>query len=247
MTDIQFDYPDPFKVLGISLSHWSGVVDFAKAKANGIKFAIIKAGNGLLMGTRFFKENYKGAKDNGILVGAYTWLYPSSSYSPGTQARNYVSFLKDYPCDIRPCADFEWTTPRNPNASDLWSFITPFKEVYGNWPMVYTALGYWNEYGKNSPQFAVCPLWQAHYTSATLKVPTPWTRWDFLQWTEKGKGTDYGVPTDGEKAVELNYWRGTEIELRQFCNLSADLPPELTRVRSVKQIIYDDGSVQNVR
>lgn len=245
---IDFDYPDKSKVLGLSLSHYSGIVDFAVAKAGGVKFTIIKAANGLLTGTRYFKENYKGAKDNGILVGAYTWLYPASSYSPGTQARNFVFFLKDYPCDIRPCVDFEWTTPKNPNSSDLWGFVSPFRDNYGAVPMVYTAQGYWDEYGKNTALFAGCPLWQAHYTAATIKVIPPWTQWDFLQWTEKGKGVDYGVPITGERACELNYWRGTEQQLYEWCNVAQPTTPSVelpvVKVRSARKIVYDDGTEQ---
>ncbi len=210
MADIDFDIADPTRVLGIDVSHWTGVVDWAKAKANGVKFAIIKAANGLNLNIPFFKENYKGAKDQGILVGAYQWLYPPSVASPGTQARKYLELLRDYPMDIPPGVDFEWTSPKNPDASDLYGWVIPYEDGAGQLAMIYSALGYWNQYGTpGNPFWALRWLWQAHYTPATFVVLRPWLRETILQFTEKGEGALYGVPASGEKAVDLNYFNGT--------------------------------------
>ena len=104
---IDFEQPDPARVSGLSTSHWTGVVDWQVAKANGIHFAIIKAKHGLNT-ARFFKENYRGAKDAGILVGAYAWLVHPSIASSGGQARTFADFLRDFPVDLPPFVDFEW-------------------------------------------------------------------------------------------------------------------------------------------
>ena len=61
---------------GIDVSHWQGHIDWAKVKAAGIQFAIIKAGGsdeGLYTDPRW-EENYRGAKANGIAVGAYYFV-----------------------------------------------------------------------------------------------------------------------------------------------------------------------------
>jgi lysozyme len=63
---------------GIDVSHWQGAFDWAKVKAAGIQFAIIKSGGsdaGFYTDPRW-EENYKGAKDNGIAVGAYYFVGP---------------------------------------------------------------------------------------------------------------------------------------------------------------------------
>lgn len=52
--------PDPTFVLGIDTSHWTGVVDWEAAKANGIRFVIIKMLDGKDH-VRFSEQNYKGA------------------------------------------------------------------------------------------------------------------------------------------------------------------------------------------
>ena len=63
---------------GIDVSHWQGAIDWAKVKAAGIQFAIIKSGGsdaGFYTDPRW-EENYKGAKANGIAVGAYYFVGP---------------------------------------------------------------------------------------------------------------------------------------------------------------------------
>jgi hypothetical protein len=37
-----YSEPNPAYVLGIDTSHWTGIVDWQKARASGIRFAIIK-------------------------------------------------------------------------------------------------------------------------------------------------------------------------------------------------------------
>ena len=244
MANVNFQYPDPSKVLGLSTSHYTGAVDWQKAKANGIEFAIMKAANGTNMNIRWWKENYRGAKDAGILVGAYTWLYPSVLYSAGRQARLFAELLKDYPTDIPATVDFEWTFPKNPNSGDLWGFVDPFEDAYGSKPMIYTAPGYWSQYGSRNEVWATYPLWQAQYNSGEYDVIKPWDGYDFLQWTQTGKGEDYGVPKNGEIACELNYWRGTREELRQFCGLDAN-PNELPETFTVSVGI--DGQTEYVQ
>ena len=122
----------------------------------------------------------------------------------------------DHPVHIRPIVDFEWNRI-NPDSGDLDSFSIPFATGYGNRPMVYSAPGYTNQYSLPA-KFANDPLWQAQYAHGLSSPMPPWMRWDFLQWTQTGDGAYFGYPPDGEKACELNYWRGTPDELLTFCD-----------------------------
>ena len=61
---------------GIDVSGFQGKIDWAKVKADGIDFAIIRAGGRYYVSGGFysddrFVENLKGAKNNGIMVGVY--------------------------------------------------------------------------------------------------------------------------------------------------------------------------------
>lgn len=65
-------------IKGIDVSHWQGNIDWSKVKAAGIQFAIIKAGgsdDGFYTDSKW-EANYKGAKANGIAVGAYYFVGP---------------------------------------------------------------------------------------------------------------------------------------------------------------------------
>ena len=215
-TLINFEYPDPTRVLGLSTSHWTDVVDWKVAKEAGIKFAYIKAFNGVNNSVKFWKENYEGAMKEGIKVGAYSWLYPPSVASPGTQARKFATYMKDFSTQLPNCIDFEWTSPNNPNSGDLWGFVKPYEDETGKKPAIYTSIGYWNQYGSINTMWADYPLWQAQYRHGEYDIIKPWTGNTFLQWTEKGEGIKYGVPIYGERACELNYYNGTD---KQFYEL----------------------------
>lgn len=63
-------------IQGIDVSHWQGQIDWAKVKASGIKFAILKCGgsDSGFYSDRTFEYNYNEAKKNGIAVGAYYFV-----------------------------------------------------------------------------------------------------------------------------------------------------------------------------
>ena len=93
---------------GIDISHWQGAIDWAKVKAAGIQFAIIKSGGsdaGFYTDPRW-EENYKGAKANGIAVGAYYFVGPGCiSVADGqADAERFLAQLKgkqfEYPVYI---------------------------------------------------------------------------------------------------------------------------------------------------
>jgi GH25 family lysozyme M1 (1,4-beta-N-acetylmuramidase) len=83
---------------GIDVSHWQGAIDWAKVKVAGIQFAIIKSGGsdaGFYADPRW-EENYKGAKANGIAVGAYYFVGPgcTSAEAGKAEAQRFLAQLK---------------------------------------------------------------------------------------------------------------------------------------------------------
>lgn len=220
-----FDRPDPNRVWGVDTSHWTGVVDWQQAKERGCAFAIIKYMDGTFP-TRFARENYRGAVDAGVLVGSYQWLRKASEVSPGRQAREYLAMLRDMPVNLPPAVDFEWSPAGkkfNVNTSDLYGFVIPFEDGYGSLSMVYTAIGYWSQYGSKDPFWAARYSWQARYGGNPLLM-LPWLNTKIHQWTEKMDGEWMGIPPDGEKGADGNYWLGTLAELYAFCKLPPVTP-----------------------
>lgn len=214
-----WDVPDPKYVAGFDTSQYSGVVDFSVAKAAGDKFVIIKMLDGKFV-SKYAEENYKGAKDNGFLIGGYQWLYKENQVSPGGQARAFTDFLADHPVDIRPAVDFEWSPngkQYNVDTGDLYGWAQPFQDVYGKIPMIYSALGYWNQFGSSDPRWANYPLWTAQYRVGQPSMFAPFTQWKFWQFSANVQGSLHGFPLDGEKAIDFDYWCGTLTDLLAWC------------------------------
>lgn len=89
---------------GIDVSKWQGTIDWKKVKADGILFAIIRAGYGKNTSNykdKKFEENYKGAKDAGIKVGVYWYSEAETAADATKEAELCLKRIKgkslDYP------------------------------------------------------------------------------------------------------------------------------------------------------
>lgn len=82
-------------VFGIDVSHYQGNIDWAKVKAAGKTFAVLKVqyenGNHGIDPT--FVANYKGATANGFNVDVYDYFASTTLADPETQARMLVARL----------------------------------------------------------------------------------------------------------------------------------------------------------
>ena len=107
---------------GIDVSHWQGNIDWAKVKASGVQFAIIKAGGsdaGFYTDSKW-ERNYRGAKANGIAVGAYYFVGPkcTSADAGKADAQRFLKLLKgkqlEYPVfmdnEVQPASSRAGTT-----------------------------------------------------------------------------------------------------------------------------------------
>ena len=80
---------------GIDVSHWQGTINWARVRTSGIQFAIIKAGGsdaGFYTDSKW-EQNYRGAKANGIAVGAYYFVGPRCTSATAGRA-DASRFLK---------------------------------------------------------------------------------------------------------------------------------------------------------
>lgn len=96
--------------------------------------------------------------------------------------------------------------------------------------MLYTAPGYWQEYGATSyRQNKPLRLWLANYGVSEPAPLMPWAAhmhpWDFWQVSEDGEGAKYGVDRYGEREIDMNYWRGTMEDLLRYCGKDATPQP----------------------
>lgn len=80
-------------VFGIDVSKWQGNINWSHVKADGVKFAIIRAGCGRSEDVQF-KNNYAGCKSNGIPVGAYWYSEATTVQGAKEEAAAFISVLK---------------------------------------------------------------------------------------------------------------------------------------------------------
>ena len=105
------------EIKGIDVSHWQGDIDWEAVKADGVEFAIIKAGgsdDGFYEDSKF-EENYANAKAAGVAVGAYYFVGAlcKSSEDGAADAERFIEILKDKQFEYPVYIDFE-----APDASD---------------------------------------------------------------------------------------------------------------------------------
>jgi GH25 family lysozyme M1 (1,4-beta-N-acetylmuramidase) len=99
-------------VIGIDVSEHNGALDWAKIKAAGIQFAIIRTGYGTSHTDNYFKANMEGALKQGIPVGTYHFSYALSEAGAKNEAAFVIKLLEPYKSKITLPVffDFEYDT-----------------------------------------------------------------------------------------------------------------------------------------
>ena len=105
-----------------------------------------------------------------------------------------------------------------------------FNELNGRYPGIYTAKGYWDQYGNKEAYWKDKIFWVANYGVTSPAVPAPWTDWTLWQYTPSGPAQEYGVDPDFQKGIDLNRFNGTREEYLAFINRESGPvnPPDQT-------------------
>lgn len=84
------------KMNGIDVSKHQGVIDWKKVKADGVEFAILRAGYGRELSQKDvqFENNYKGCKANNIPCGVYWYSYAMSAEEAKKEAQTCLETIK---------------------------------------------------------------------------------------------------------------------------------------------------------
>jgi lysozyme len=195
---------------GIDVSHYQGVIDWAKVKATGISFAIIKATEGSYCIDDMLSVNINGAKSVGIGVGVYHFLRASNVEMAVNEANVFCNVLDSlggvYTLDIAPMLDIETIEGQAGynivEISKAW--LQAVEKRTGIRPMVYSYPSFIDDHlGSQLPGYK---LWLADY-SGNNHDRGCWTEWEFLQFTDKGEVDGiFGL-------VDRNEYKGTVEQL----------------------------------
>ena len=198
-------------IIGVDLSQWNSASNFATAKANGLKFAILRAGSGVTYIDSKFESGYKNAKAAGVPVGAYWYLYAMNMAQVEREADLFLARLKGKIFEYPVWLDFEDKTQNVLSKTVKTQMAIAFMiklEQAGLYTGLYT-MGSWFERdfdfnlsykGKTLKDF---DKWVAHWTYSTSKkskyVDSVTGIW---QYTDVGNFT--GLGKAGSNGLDLN-------------------------------------------
>ena len=198
---------------GIDISHYQGTVTWSKVKAAGKQFAFMKATEGSSYFDPTYTRNAAAAQSVGIYHGAYHFARPSVGSAP-SQASYYVSKAGGRTAFqtagmLPPVLDLEATGGLSVSQLRTWtaSWLSTVEKLTGRTPMVYCSPAFWESNLGNSTAFHHYPLWVAHYTTGSPRVPGGWPKWTFWQYTSSG--TVNGIAA----RVDMNKFSGTSAQL----------------------------------
>lgn len=187
------------KPKGHDVSSHQKNVDWQSAKAKGARFVYVKATESHTYRNPYFSQQYNGARNAGILHGAYHFAVPNKS-SGTAQAAYFVRNGGAWRSDgwtLPPALDIEYNPYSKRKCYGLskagmvsWikAFSDEVKRGTGRRPVIYTTTHWWNNCTGGSRAFAANhALWLARYDSADAgALPAGWSYWTFWQYDNSG-------------------------------------------------------------
>ncbi len=202
------DCPLGSTTAGVDVSYYQGDITWERVARAGVRFAFIRAYDGISVFDTKFVANWHGAKRAKLLRGAYQFFRPSLSATD--QADLMIRALRTHGAgELPPVLDVETTDglPLDLVAERAAAWVERVRTELKVEPIVYTNPGMWRWHPLT--ELAPQPLWIAHYTTHCPTVPAPWARWSFWQYTDNGR-----VPGI-TGAVDLDVFDGTIEDLRR--------------------------------
>lgn len=221
--------------LGLDVSSWQGSVNWSSVKANGARFAYVKATEGTSYVNSQFGPQYTGASSVGLLRGAYHFGRPDVS-GGAAQAQFFVNNGGGWSADgitMPPVLDIE----DNPYAGlnrcygatpgQLATWVRDFTQtVYrmtNKQAMIYTSYYFWRDCLGNTSEFSQTnPLWLASYYTNAPAVPGGWPTYTVWQYANA-----YADASQTVKATfpgDQNVFNGSLDQLRKLASTPDTYP-----------------------
>lgn len=228
-------------VRGIDVSSHQRQVDWRRIRAQGFRFAIAKATQGIRYRNPYFTAaSWKAMREAGLIRGIYHYAEPGHGVSGAEEAAYFLEAVASVggrqPGDLPLCLDIEVCGDSlRPQQIRRWcsDFCKVVHRETGREAITYTGAFWRDRVGALGPPRHGSTLWLSVYgpnDGRTVSNPVPWIpRGGFdlkiHQWTSQGR-----IDGVGSDFVDLNLWRGTIGELRALCR--DDGAPARARARA---------------
>ena len=213
-------------ILGVDFTHWQSLVNTEKLRSNGVRFAIVKAGETLvtkpnkpLYTDGLHDRHIRELKSVGILCGDYYYFHPSAGAS--RQAAHYAGLYFRNPPNLPPVIDVEDNDRMRPAevGRQLLAFIAELSQHIGRQPIIYSRNSFLVNQAGNPDWPAGTLFWIARYASKigdlSPKIKPNVVLWQF---TDRLK-----LP--GVTLLDGNYWLRSLEELHQLAKEGSAQPP----------------------
>ncbi|MCM1568619.1 MAG: InlB B-repeat-containing protein [Roseburia sp.] len=197
---------------GIDVSKYQGVIDWNRVKADGVEFAIIRAGfrgygeEGTLCTDPYFASNIAGATNAGIPVGVYFFSQAITAEEARAEANYVMSLVGGYRLTLPIVMDYEYVSGSigrlynahlsAAQATDICKEFCRTVEARGYEAMVYANKNMLR-YSLNASEISSSyQIWLANYVNQTDYEGT-YTFWQF-----RSDGAVNGI----SGVVDMNFW-----------------------------------------
>ncbi len=203
--------PESYSIHGIDVSRFQYTIAWEEVKSMQVRevrlgFTFIKATEGIGNMDPQYGRNWKKAKANGIIRGAYHFYIPSKDGR--MQAENFISKVDLKPGDLPPVLDVEQLN--GTSIAELKKGIKKWLDVVENYyhvkPIIYTNVDFYNRcLGVEFDQY---PLWVAHY----YQPHQPRIKRGWIFWQHSDEGRVNGIISK----VDFNVFGGDSLEFRNI-------------------------------
>ncbi|MDB5202102.1 MAG: glycoside hydrolase family 25 protein [Ferruginibacter sp.] len=171
-----------------------------------LKFAFIKATEGIGSVDEQFRRNWLYAQRAGMVRGAYHFFIATKSGK--AQAKNFISTVQLKPGDLPPVLDVEQTYGASAKVvqKEMQEWLTLVENKWNVMPIIYTNVDFYNRI--LAGKFDQYPLWVAHY----LVKDKPRIKRDWSFWQHNETGHVNGISS----FVDFNVFNGDSLAFEEM-------------------------------
>ncbi len=193
---------------GVDVSKWQYDIDWQKVKADGIDFAIIRAGT-TKGKDQYFEQNYKNAKAAGIEVGCYFYTYATTIEEAKADAELLMSWLDgkqlEYPVyyDMEDSVQLADGITKKLRTDMCMAFLDIMSQ--NNWYVgTYANQNWYSNYLDKATLGKKYELWLASWRDSGKPDKDFSAEYGMWQYTDKGKVNGISTAVDLDVAYK-NY------------------------------------------